>query len=63
VFSGKIIDQFERYSRPQETGNKIDVRWAEIASKDISLRVNSNNYLNTSTWPFTMTVLDINSEY
>lgn len=62
VFSEKIIDQFERYSRPQETGNKSDVRWAEIASKALSLRVYSNHYLNTSAWSFTMTALDFRSE-
>ncbi len=61
-YSGKIIDQFHRYSRPQETGNKTDVRWMEISSKDIKLLVNSNELLNASVWPFSMSEIDFNSK-
>ena len=31
IWSGKITDQNHDYMRPQETGNKTDVRWFEIA--------------------------------
>ena len=62
VYSGKINNQFERYSRPQETGNKSDVRWAKITSDKLALHVKSNSLLNTSAWPFTMPQLDFNSE-
>lgn len=62
VYTGKIIDQFERYSRPQETGNKTDIRWVEIASDAVSLTVNSSQLLNTSAWPFGMKELDFTSE-
>jgi len=30
VYQGKTIDQFFKYSRPQESGNKTDVRWAKF---------------------------------
>lgn len=62
VYSGNIQYQFERYSRPQETGNKTDVRWVKITSKDLSLKASSTQVLNTSVWPFAMTALDFNSE-
>lgn len=62
VYTGKIVDQFERYSRPQETGNKTDIRWVEIASNAVSLTVNSPQLLNTSAWPFDMKELDFTSE-
>ncbi|MEP0266560.1 glycoside hydrolase family 2 TIM barrel-domain containing protein [Dokdonia sp.] len=62
IYSGKINDQFERYSRPQETGNKTDVRWVEITSNDMTLKASSTQILNTSVWPFAMTELDFNSE-
>jgi len=34
IYKGKITDQFHPYIRPQETGNKTDVRWAKVAKKD-----------------------------
>ena len=30
VFSGKVADQYPPYVRPQENGNKTDVRWATL---------------------------------
>src|SRR3546814_16013978 len=32
IWSGRIAGQNHDYMRPQETGNKTDVRWLEIAS-------------------------------
>lgn len=62
VYSGKIEDQFHRYSRPQETGNKTDVRWMEVSAKHLKLKVFSNQLLNASIWPFEMSELDFKSE-
>jgi beta-galactosidase len=63
IYSGKINDQFHRYSRPQETGNKTDVRWVTVQSNHISLTAKGQqSWLNTSTWPFGMKELDFNSE-
>ena len=45
-------------SRPQETGNKSDVRWMKVSSNDLSLKVTSNNLLNSSIWPFAMKEID-----
>lgn len=62
LYSGNIEDQFERYSRPQETGNKTDVRWVQVSSKDLDLRASGSNVLlNTSVWPFTMSEIDFKS--
>ncbi len=33
LYSGSVADQYERYVRPQENGNKTDVRWAALRSK------------------------------
>jgi beta-galactosidase len=61
LYSGKVKDQFEYYSRPQETGNKTDVRWMEVSSGDITLNVSSNQLLNTGVWPFNMKEIDFSS--
>ncbi len=33
VYSGKVSEQFHHYIRPQESGNKTDVRWATFRNK------------------------------
>lgn len=61
-YSGKVEAQFHRYSRPQETGNKTDVRWISLSNGQLSLRAQSENHLlNSSVWPFAMQELDFNS--
>ena len=63
LYSGKVEKQFHRYSRPQETGNKTEVRWFTLSNGEISLKAQSGNQLlNTSVWPFAMQELDFNSE-
>lgn len=32
LYSGKVIDQYFAYVRPQENGNKTDVRWVALAN-------------------------------
>jgi len=34
IYKGKISDQYFPYIRPQETGNKNDVRWLKLTQKD-----------------------------
>jgi len=53
LYSGKIEDQFHRYVRPQETGNKADVSWFEVSRDDgIGIKVVAEELINFSTWPF-----------
>jgi beta-galactosidase len=60
VYSGAIHDQFHRYSRPQETGNKTDLRWMSVESNTLKITAHSteNTLLNGSVWPFTTDELD-----
>lgn len=42
VWSGSVTDQFVPYVRPQENGNKEDVRWLALAdARGVGLRVSS----------------------
>lgn len=61
IYSGKTTNQFERYLRPQETGNKTDVRWVNVSSSDLTLEASGNTLLNTSVWPFEMSEIDFKS--
>lgn len=60
IFEGAIQNQFHSYSRPQETGNKTDLRWMSVQSSNTKLTVNStdNQFLNGSVWPFNTDELD-----
>ena len=62
IYSGKLEEQFHRYMRPQETGNKTDVRWMQISSDGLTLKLQSKFLLNSSVWPFHMKEIDFNSE-
>lgn len=62
VYSGEISSQFHRYSRPQETGNKSDIRWISVASNDLTIKAVGAESLNSSVWPFSMTELDFSKE-
>jgi len=60
IYNGAIIDQFHRYSRPQETGNKTDIRWIKVTSDALELTVHptDNRLLSGSVWPFNTAELD-----
>ena len=61
IFSAKIDTDFHRYPRPQETGNKTDVRWVQVSSDKLLLTASSQTtLLNTSVWPFDIKELDFN---
>jgi len=60
IHKGPVEEQFHRYSRPQETGNKTDIRWMQVSSETARLTVYpaDNHLLNGSVWPFQTSELD-----
>ena len=57
--AGLVDDQFHRYSRPQETGNKTDVRWIAVTDESgVGLLAVGLPRLSSSLWPFAMEDLD-----
>jgi len=60
IYQGPIEEQYHRYPRPQETGNKSDVRWMTLHSPSASITVYPANHqvLSSSVWPFGMEELD-----
>jgi beta-galactosidase len=59
LYSGSVEDQIHPYIRPQEVGNKTDVRWATITDdKGAGILVVGSPLLNVSAWPFTLQDLE-----
>lgn len=55
LWEERIDTSFHRYSRPQETGNKCDVRWCRLMSHKgtyIAAGTSDLQFLSTSAWPF-----------
>jgi beta-galactosidase len=53
VYSGKVIDQYHPYIRPQENGNKTDVRWVALTdNKGTGLLALGLPLLSISALPF-----------
>jgi beta-galactosidase len=54
IYSGKVKDQFVPYIRPQECGNKTDVRWATITNKQgIGLKITGQPVIELNVLPYT----------
>jgi len=60
IYHGAVNEQFHRYSRPQETGNKTDLRWMRVSAAvlELSAHPSDNQLLNGSVWPFNTAELD-----
>ena len=58
-YSGPVKDQIHHYVRPQENGNKTDVRWIALTNSDgIGLLAVGKPLLSVSAWPYTMEDLE-----
>ncbi len=54
VYRGTVAEQFENYIRPQENGNKSDVRWAAVTSSlGVGLLATAQPLMNTSVHHYT----------
>ncbi len=59
LYSGPVEENFHPYVRPQETGNKTDVRWLALTDKQgAGLLAVGMPLLSASAWPFTMEDLE-----
>ena len=59
IYSGPVEEQTHLYVRPQENGNKTDVRWVALTnSEGTGLLAVGMPLLSVSAWPFTMADLE-----
>lgn len=63
VYSQKVADQYYGYIRPQESGNKTNVRWWKVVdSAGCGLKFYSNAPMECQTIPYTYDDLDPSTE-
>ncbi|GAF80364.1 unnamed protein product, partial [marine sediment metagenome] len=59
IYSGPVEEQIHQYVRPQENGNRTDVRWVALTNSDgIGLLAVGMPLLSVSAWPYTMRDLE-----
>ena len=59
LYSGRVSAQAHDYSRPQETGNKQDVRWLAMRAEDgVGLQVTGAPLVHVTALPFSYDRLD-----
>jgi len=60
IWKGKVWDQLHAYSRPQESGNKMDVRWMSLKNDDgLGFLASTTSVpLSMSAWQLAMEDLD-----
>jgi len=61
IYSKSVKNMVHNYVRPQENGNRTDIRWCKLINKDnegILISDVGGTYLNISTWPYTMEDLE-----
>ncbi|MHA2287395.1 MAG: glycoside hydrolase family 2 TIM barrel-domain containing protein [Promethearchaeota archaeon] len=61
IYSGSVDDLIHNYVKPQENGNRTDVRWAVLTNKDdIGLFVSDigGTHLSISAWPYSIEDLE-----
>ncbi|WP_159981718.1 MULTISPECIES: glycoside hydrolase family 2 TIM barrel-domain containing protein [unclassified Novosphingobium] len=59
-WSGSIADQYHDYARPQESGNKTEVRWIELTGGSAGLRVTGAQPLSVNALAFPYADLAMN---
>jgi beta-galactosidase len=52
IWQGAIADQYHDYIRPQDTGNKTDVRWMELSGGGSNLRIEGHRPLGMTALAF-----------
>ena len=59
LYSGQVNEHVHRYVRPQENGNKSDVRWMALTDREgVGLVAVGMPTIDISAWPFTMQDLE-----
>ncbi len=62
IYTGKVDELIHNYIKPQENGNRTDIRWAALTNEeDIGLFVSDigGTHLSISAWPYSLEDLEL----
>ncbi|MCF0160364.1 MAG: beta-galactosidase, partial [Bacteroidaceae bacterium] len=62
-YSMPLSDMMTEYVRPQENGNRCDVRWMELSSKSHTLRIDGHQPLCIRAWDYAEEDLTVRHSY
>jgi beta-galactosidase len=61
IYSGKVQEQFVPYLKPQECGNKTEVRWARVTNNNgLGFLIKGNPLVELNALPYTASILEAN---
>ena len=52
IYETDVLNYQTDYIKPQDNGNRTDIRWFEISSPDITLKIQGNEPLNIRAWDY-----------
>jgi beta-galactosidase len=59
IYSSTVDDLNHQYSKPQETGNRTDVRWLELTNNEgYGIRIEGSPTIDFSAWPYAMEAME-----
>ena len=59
VYASRVAELVYPYIRPQDTGNRADVRWVSLTNASgVGLLIRAEDVLNFAAWPFDMSDLE-----
>jgi len=61
-YKSSVDDLYFPYVRPQENGNRTDVRWLSLINNNIGLLIDGQNIFSFSALPYTIADLDLMQE-
>lgn len=63
IYSMNLKDYETEYVKPQDNGNRNDIRWFEISSPDITLKIEGDTPLNIRAWDYGEEDLGVRHNY
>jgi beta-galactosidase len=58
LYRQDVTRDYQMYIKPQESGNKTDVRWASLENTQVGLLIMAKEKINVSAWPYSMEAIE-----
>jgi beta-galactosidase len=58
IYRQDVFKDYQLYIKPQESGNKSDVRWAVLHDDGAGMLIMAREKINVSAWPYSMEIIE-----